>query len=86
MNGDCTGNGIVPETAGKAKMLIAIFGRRVFYRERRLRFGQPRNRGTFADFLPVKFSELGQCVHIQLPAVDGKRLRQQKTCIVNRTD
>jgi hypothetical protein len=59
-------------------MLIAILGGRVLYRGSRLRIRQPRNRGTFADFLPISFFELGQCVHIQLPAVNGKQFRQQR--------
>jgi hypothetical protein len=71
---------------GRTKMLIAISFRRVFYREDGCEVGQPRNRGTFADFLPITFPELGQCVHIQPPAVNGKRLRQQETCVVNRTN
>jgi hypothetical protein len=58
-------------------MVIAIFSGRVLYRGSRLRIRQPRNRGTFADFLPVSFPELGQCVHIQLPAVNGKQFRQK---------
>ena len=71
-----TGN--VPEKRGITKMVVAIFSGRVLYRGSQLRIWQPRNRGTFADFLPVSFPELGQCVHIQLPAVNGKQFRQQK--------
>jgi hypothetical protein len=78
--------GIVPDWRGNTKMLIAISTGRVSYRVVGCDSGQPRNRGTFADFLPVRFSDLGQCVHGQPPAEDGKRLRQQEPCIVNRTN
>jgi hypothetical protein len=77
---------LVPTTRGITKMVIAICAGRVSYREVGCDLGQPRNRGTFADFLPVRFSDLGQCVHSPLRTVDGKRLRQQKPCTVNRTN
>jgi hypothetical protein len=77
---------IVPDSRRYTKMPVAISTGRVSYREVGCDFGQPRNRGTFADFLPIRFSDFGQCVHGQPPAEDEKRLRQQKPCIVNRTN
>jgi hypothetical protein len=71
---------IVPDPHNKMKMHVAISAAGVFYTEDGGRSGQPRNRGTRADFLPEQHPDLGQCVHKLLPAADGKRLFQQSHC------
>jgi hypothetical protein len=76
----------VPEPSDTMKMDVAIYAAGVFYTEDGGRSWQPRNRGTRADFLPDRQSELGQCAHKLLPAAIGKRLYQQNHCDAHRSD
>jgi hypothetical protein len=66
--------GTVPKKGDFAKMRIAISIREVFYIQDGAICWEPRISGTLADFLPVEFSDLGQCVQKQLPAKGGDRL------------
>ena len=59
---------IVPDAHDARKMHIAISAAGVFYTEDGGATWQSRNRGTRADFLPVKYPDLGQCVHKLLSA------------------
>jgi hypothetical protein len=66
--------GTVPRRGDFTKMGIAISVREVFYIQDGAICWEPRIRGPLADFLPVEFSDLGQCVQKQLPAKGGNRL------------
>ncbi len=77
---------IVPDAHDARKMHIAISAAGVFYTEDGGATWQPRNRGTLADFLPVKYPDLGQCVHKLLSAPGGNALYQQNHCGVYRSD
>ncbi len=77
---------IVPDPRDARKMHVAISAAGVFYTEDGGATWQPRNRGTRADFLPVKYPDLGQCVHKLLAAPGGHSLYQQNHCGVYRSD
>lgn len=66
--------GTVPKKGDFAKMRIAISIGEVSYIQDGAICWEPRISGTLADFLPVEFSDLGQCVQKQLPAKGGDRL------------
>ena len=77
---------IAPDPRDAKKMHVGISAAGVFYTEDGGATWQPRNRGTRADFLPVKLPDLGQCVHKLVLAADGKRLYQQNHCGIYRSD
>jgi photosystem II stability/assembly factor-like uncharacterized protein len=77
---------IVPDPRDAKRMHVGISAAGVFFTENGGATWQARNKGTRADFLPVKFPDLGQCVHKLLLAADGERLYQQNHCGVYRSD
>ncbi|MBZ5699619.1 MAG: exo-alpha-sialidase [Acidobacteriia bacterium] len=78
---------IILDPADPARMFVAISAAGVFRSDDGGTTWQPRNKNTRADFLPVKFPEIGQCVHkVVLAPGSSTRLYQQNHCGVYRTD
>jgi hypothetical protein len=69
---------MVPNRVGRPKMGIAISLREVFYREDGARCSRLRIRSALADFLPVEFIELGECVLELLSAKDSAYFRLER--------
>jgi hypothetical protein len=68
------GTDTVPKSCDGTKKDIAISLAEVLHIKDGGDSWHSRNRATFADFLPVKFPDSGQCFRGLLPTFDGKRL------------
>ncbi len=78
---------ILLDPANPKRMYVAISAAGVFRSDDGGETWHPRNKGTRADFLPVKFPDLGQCVHkLALAPGGADRLYQQNHCGVYRSD
>lgn len=78
---------ILPDPQQRERLYVAISAAGCFRSDDDGQSWQPLNKGVRADFLPVKFPEVGQCVHrMTLDPHRPEVLYQQNHCGMYRSD
>lgn len=78
---------IALDPSNPKRMFVGISAAGVFRTDDAGKTWAPMNRGTRADFMPVKYPELGQCVHkLRMATGNSSVLFQQNHCGMYRSD
>ncbi len=78
---------ILPDPSNIRRIHVAISAAGGFRSDDDGKTWSPKNKGVRTDFQPVKFPEVGQCVHrMAMSAKDPDKLYQQNHCGIYRSD